>query len=148
MDLPKCPSCGDQLQAGSPQGPARCPSCGFVTPIELDGAALERLLDDASQRGLGPRPRLSPAGEAPEPRLEGKRTPQMIETARAPDLPQLSPPVPPRELSMGAPPPLEDPRASLGRDGDDGQSAPVSGSAKELRETRERELRARGELLR
>jgi hypothetical protein len=148
MDLPKCPSCGDQLQAGSPQGPARCPECGFVTPLELDGAALEHLLDDASHRGLGPRSRLAPSGDAPEPRLEGKRTPQMLEATGPPDLPQLSPPVPPRELSMGAPPPIRDPKAPMGDDGRVPPAKALGGSLEERDEARKRELKARGELLR
>ncbi len=148
MDLPKCPSCGDQLRAESPQGPAKCPNCGFRTPLELDGAALDRLLDDTAARGLGPRPVLAPSGDAPEPRLEGKRTPQMLETTGPPDLPQLSPPVPPRELAMGAPPPMEDPKAPLEMDERESQTTALGGSVQERNEARKRELRARGELMR
>ena len=70
MDLPPCPSCGNEMRAESPRGPAKCPSCGFTTPVELDMVALDNLLEDASQRGLGPRPALGPSREAP--RLWGR----------------------------------------------------------------------------
>ncbi len=148
MDLPPCPSCGDELRAESLHGPAKCPTCGFTTPVELDTGALDNLLEDASQRGLGPRAALAPSMEVPEPRLEGRKTPTMLETTRSPDLPQLSPPVPPHELVMGSPPPLEDPKGSVDMGGKEAATTPLGASMEEQKEIRKRELKARGELLR
>ena len=148
MDLPPCPSCGNELRAESLHGPAKCPTCGFTTPVELDTVALDNLLEDASQRGLGPRDALAPSMEVPEPRLEGRKTPTMLETTRSPDLPQLSPPAPPRELVMGSPPSLEDPKGPVDMGGKETATTPLAASMEEQKEIRKRELKARGELLR
>lgn len=148
MDLPPCPSCGNELRAESLHGPAKCPTCGFTTPVELDTVALDNLLEDASQRGLGPRVALAPSMEVPEPRLEGRKTPTMLEATRSPDLPQLSPPAPPRELVMGSPPSLEDPKGPVDMGGKETATTPLGASVEEQKEIRKRELKARGELLR
>ncbi len=148
MDLPPCPSCGNELRAESLHGPAKCPTCGFTTPVELDTVALDNLLEDASQRGLGPRGALAPSMEVPEPRLEGRKTPTMLEATRSPDLPQLSPPAPPRELVMGSPPSLEDPKGPVDMGGKETATTPLGASVEEQKEIRKRELKARGELLR
>ncbi len=140
MDLPPCPSCGNELRAESLHGPAKCPTCGFTTPVELDTVALDNLLEDASQRGLGPRAALAPSMEVPEPRLEGRKTPTMLETTPSPDLPQLSPPAPPRELVMGSPPSLEDPKGPVDMGGKETATTPLAASMEEQK--------ARGELLR
>ena len=147
MDLPPCPTCGNEMRAESPHGPAKCPNCGFTTPVELDMVALDNLLEDASQRGLGHRAALEPSREAPEPRLDGREPPTMLETTRSPDLPQLSPPVPPRELVMGSPPPLEDPKSPVDIGGRETMTTPLGASMEEQKEIRKRELKARGELL-
>jgi hypothetical protein len=146
MDLPPCPSCGNEMRVESSRGPAKCPTCGFTTPVELDVVALHNLLEDASQRGLGPRAALAPSTEAPEPRLEGRKTPTMLESSRSPDLPQLSPPAPPRELVMGSPPPLKDPKSSVDMGGRETATTPLGASMEEQKEIRKRELKACGEL--
>jgi len=147
MDLPPCPSCGNAMRAESLHGPAKCPTCGFTTPVELDTVALDNLLEDASQRGLGPRVALGPSTEAPEPRLEGRKAPTMLETTVSPDLPQLSPPTPPRELVMGSPPPLEDPKGHVDMGGKETARTTLGATLEEQKEIRGRELKARGELL-
>jgi hypothetical protein len=147
MDLPPCPSCGNTMRAESPHGPAKCPNCGFTTPVELDTVALDNLLEDASQRGLGQRVALAPSTEAPEPRLEGRKTPTMLEATRSHELPQLSPPAPPRELAMGAPPPLEDPKSPVDMGGKETATTPLGSSMEEKQKIRKRDLKAQGELL-
>ena len=72
----------------------------------------------------------------------------MLETTDAPDLPQLSPPAPPQALTMGAPPPLEDPRARLERDEKGSPITALGDSVEDRNDVRKRELKARGELLR
>jgi len=79
----------------------------------VDREALAGLLQDASTRGLGPRTMLAPSTHAPEPRLEGRSPPSMLDGPRAPERPRLEPPPAPRELLEGAPPPIEDPRGDL-----------------------------------
>jgi len=147
MDLPPCPSCGNEMRAESLHGPAKCSSCGFTTPVELDTVALDNLLEDASQRGLGPRAALGPSTEMPELRLEGQKTPTMLETTQPPDLPQLSPPTPPPELVMGSPPPLKDPKSPVDMGERETATTPLGASMEEQKEIRKRELKARGELL-
>jgi hypothetical protein len=126
-----------------------CRACGFEGPVEVDREAMDGLLEDASTRGLGPRTMLAPSGEAPEPRLEGKATPSMLDGPRAPELPKLSPPPVPRELREGAPPALEDPRtSSLPETGEEAARTRLDDDLKERQDARKRDLRARGELLR
>jgi hypothetical protein len=132
----------------SAQGPATCPSCGFTGPVEVDREALGHLLDDASSRGLGPRTMLAPSTEAPEPRLEGRSTPSMLDGPRVPERPRLSPPPVPQELIEGAPPAMEDPRATMPRTRDEATSTRLGEDVSDRDEARKRQLRARGELLR
>ncbi len=147
MDLPPCPACGSSLKLVSPQGPAKCPSCGFSGPVEVDREALGRLLEDASSRGLGPQTMLAPSTEAPGPRLEGRSTPSMLDGPTAPERPRLNPPPVPRELLEGAPPSMEDPRATLPRTREEATSTRLSDDASEREKAHRRQLRARGELL-
>ncbi|NIT76889.1 MAG: hypothetical protein GWN12_06935, partial [Thermoplasmata archaeon] len=135
------------LDLESHEGPARCRSCGFEGPVEVDREALGRILDDASTRGLGPRTMLTPTPEAPEPRLEGAEPPSMLDGPKAPALPQLSPPPVPRELLEGAPPPMEDPRDPLPETKEDAARTRLGDDLDENDRARKRELRARGELL-
>jgi hypothetical protein len=116
--------------------------------VEVDRDALGHLLEEASTRGLGPRTMLEASTEAPEPRLEGRTTPSMLDGAKAPELPQLSPPPVPRELREGAPPALEDPRATLPETREEAARTQLDDDLKDRRDARERKLRARGELLR
>ena len=117
--------------------------------MEVDREALDRLLDDASTRGLGPRTMLGPSSEGPGPRLEGRATPSMLDGPKAPQVPQLSPPPVPRELREGAPPALEDPReAKLPDTGKEAARTRLDDDLKDRRDARKRDLRARGELLR
>ena len=148
MELPNCPNCGDGLRLESPRGPARCQSCGFLSPVEVDGEALSRLLEDASARGLGPRPSLAPGHEAPEPRLEDRKTPSMLEGSSAPQPPRLSPPPVPEELVRGAPPPMAEPRAPMQEEGERSPETPLKSSLDESRDRSKDRLRPRGELLR
>jgi len=148
MDLPPCPSCGEDLDPPSSQGPAKCRSCGFSGPVDVDRKAISRLLDDASQRGLGPQPRLAPSTDAPEPRLEGKATPSLLDGPRAPELPQLSPPPVPRELAEGTPPLMADPREPLPNTRGDVTRTPLEDDLDQRKDARERQLKARGEILR
>lgn len=148
MELPNCPNCGDELRLESSRGPARCESCGFLSPVEVDGEALSRLLEDASARGLGPRPILAPGHEAPEPRLEGRKTPSMLESSKAPQLQQLSPPPVPEELAMGAPPPMAEPRAPIMNGDERSPPTPLGSSIDENKDRRKERLKPRGELLR
>jgi hypothetical protein len=149
MDLPPCPSCGSKLDVDADRGPARCSACGFEGPVRVDRKALDRLLEDASDRGLGPRTMLAASSEAPEPRLEGRATPSMLDGPKAPELPKLSPPPVPRELREGAPPSMEDPRAAkLPETADEAAGTRLDEDLKDRQGARERELRARGELLR
>ena len=148
MELPDCPNCGDELRLESPRGPARCQSCGFLSPVEVDGEALSRLLEAASARGLGPRPSLAPGHEAPDPRLEGRKTPSMLEGPIVPQQPRLSPPPVPEELAMGAPPPMAEPRAPMREEGEGSPETPLKGSLDDSRDHRKDRLRPRGELLR
>ena len=148
MELPNCPNCGNGLRLESPRGPARCDNCGFLSPVEVDGEALSRLLEDASARGLGPRPVLAPGREAPEARLEGRKTPSMLEQSSAPKLPQLSPPPVPEELATGAPPPMAEPRAPMKEDDERSPETPLGSSLDESRDRRKDRLKPRGELLR
>jgi hypothetical protein len=136
------------LELEDPRGPARCRACGFEGPLEVDREALDRLLEDASTRGLGPRTMLASSTEAPEPRLEGRQTPSMLDGPKAPELPQLSPPPVPRELSEGAPPALEDPRTDLPETREGAVRTRLDDDLKDRRDARGRDLRARGELLR
>ena len=147
MDLPPCPACGKALDLESPRGPAKCRTCGFVGPVEVDREALASLLEDASKRGLGDRTMLGPSREAPEPRLEGRATPTMLDGPRAPELPQLSPPPVPRELELGAPPPMADPREPLPESREEVARTPFGDTIVARDEARKRELKARGELL-
>lgn len=148
MDLPPCPACGGALEKVSAQGPAKCSSCGFTGQVEVDREALDRLLDDASTRGLGPRTMLAPSREAPDPRLEGRSTPSMLDGPRVPERPRLSPPPVPVELMEGAPPQIEDPRADLPRTKEEATSTRLGDDVSGRDEARKRQLRARGELLR
>lgn len=148
MDLPPCPVCGGDLHVGASQGVATCPACGFKGPVEVDRRALNQLVESAADRGLGQRPALGPSGEAPEPRLEGNRTPSMLDGPRAPELPKLSPPPVPAELSASAPPRMADPRSPLPKEGGEATTTQLKTTLEERDEARRRELRARGELLR
>jgi hypothetical protein len=146
MDLPPCPVCGGDLEQASPRAHARCPSCGFTTPVELDATALRRLLLEAAPSAG----RLDRALEGPE--MVADRV--LVEARRPPSLaapapmarPELAPPAPPRELAARSPPPIADPRAPLldGRDA----STPLRDAKGEVDARRRRELAARGELLR
>ncbi len=147
MDLPPCPACGKALDLVSPHGPAKCKACGFVGPVEVDREALRHLLEDASERGIGPRTMLAPSNEVPEPRLEGQATPSMLDGPKAPQRPQLSPPPVPKELATGAPPPMADPREPIPATREEIARTPVGESMEERENNRKRELRARGELL-
>ncbi|UCC93150.1 MAG: hypothetical protein JSW25_00280 [Thermoplasmata archaeon] len=148
MDLPPCPVCGGSLDLESPRGTAKCAECGYTGPAEVDREALGNLLDDASQRGLGPRTMLAASSEAPEPRLEGRATPSMLDGPKAPELPQLAPPAPPPELVAGAPPPLADPREPMPETRDQVARTPLADTLEDRDKAKEKELRARGELLR
>ena len=148
MDLPPCPSCGEELHAESPRGPARCRSCGFVTPLELDAAALSKMLDDASHRGLGPRPMLSHSKGVEGPRLEGHTTPMLIGSSQPPETPRLSPPPRPREIGARAPPPLADPKDPVPMGGKEGTSTRLGDGVDASKDARRRDLRAKGELFR
>jgi hypothetical protein len=116
--------------------------------MEVDREALGHLLEDASQRGLGERTLLAPSTEAPEPRLEGRVTPSMLDGPKAPELPKLAPPSVPHELVAGAPPPMADPRKSLPDTQGEVARTPLGDNLEEREDARKRELRARGELLR
>lgn len=116
--------------------------------VEVDLRALDRLVESATERGLGRQSRLGPSGDAPAPRLEGERTPSMLDGPRAPDLPRLSPPPVPPELSASAPPRMADPRSPLPRDRDEAARTQLGSTVEEREDARRRELRARGELLR
>lgn len=120
----------------------------MTTPLELDAAALDRLLDDASRRGLGPRPMLSPSREAEGPRLEGRSTPMMMGTSPPPEPPLLSPPARPRELGAGAPPSLGDPRGQVPAGGSDGAATSLGEAVDERKGARKADLRAKGEIFR
>jgi hypothetical protein len=124
-----------------------CVTCGFVGPVEVDREAIAQLLEDAAERGLGPRTMLTPSSEAPEPRLEGRATPSMLDGPKAPELPQLSPPPAPRELTMGAPPAMADPREPMPATRGEVARTPLGDSLEERDGARKRELKARGELL-
>jgi hypothetical protein len=147
MDLPPCPACGKSLDLVSPQGPATCPSCGFTGPVEVDREALGRLMEDASSKGLGPQTMLAPTKESPDPRLEGRSTPSMLDGPKAPERPRLSPPPVPRELMEGAPPPMGDPRSTLPMTRDEVTRTRLGDDIEEREGRRKRQLRGRGELL-
>ena len=115
--------------------------------MDVDREALDRILEDASARGLGPRTMLAPSTEAPEPRLEGREPPSMLDGPKAPELPQLSPPPVPRELAEGAPPPMADPRAPLPRTKEEASRTRLGDDLEDDERARRRDLRARGELL-
>ncbi len=147
MDLPPCPVCGEDLVQASPRAHARCASCGFTTPVELDATALRGLLLEAAPPPGG---RLDRALEGPDTpavgALKEARHPPAL-AAPAPQVrPGLAPPPRPKELSARSPPPIADPRAPLV----DGRDASTSlRDAKEEGDSRKRrELSARGELLR
>jgi hypothetical protein len=148
MELPPCPNCGQDLQLEGPHGPAKCPDCAFVTPVEVNGEALGQLLEEASSRGLGPRPALAPAREAPEPRLEGRETPSMLDSAQVPEKPRLSPPPVPEELTMGAPPAMADPRAPMTEGESRAPPTELGASMEDREDDRKDRLKPRGELLR
>ena len=120
----------------------------MTTPLELDVSALDRLLEDASHRALGPRPMLSPSREAEGPRLEGRSTPMMMGTSPPPEPPLLAPPARPRELDTGAPPSLGDPRGQVPEGGSDGAGTPLGEAALERKGARKADLRAKGEIFR
>jgi hypothetical protein len=148
MDLPPCPVCGEELHLESDHGPAKCGSCGFVTPVETDKAAFGDILREAQERGLGQRPLLSASHEAPELPMSKKQPPSMLEDPRAPELPTLSPPPAPPELAERAPSRLEDPRSSLEPASGKAPETPLGRDVEERKEQKDRRLRARGELLR
>lgn len=147
MDLPPCPGCGKDLELESPRGPAKCRTCGYVGPVEVDREAMASLLEDASERGFGKRTMLGPSNEAAGPRLEGGATPSMLDGPRAPELPQLSPPPVPRELASGAPPMMADPREPLPETREAVARTPLGDTLEARDGARKRELKARGELL-
>jgi hypothetical protein len=148
MDLPPCPVCGEELHPESDHGPAKCGSCGFVTPVETDKVAFSDILRKAQERGLGQRPLLTPSQETPELPMSKDRPPSMLEDPKAPELPTLSPPTAPPELSERAPPGLEDPRSSLEPASGEPPTTPLGKDVEDRKELRDRKLRARGELLR
>ena len=147
MDLPPCPVCGEPLQAESIRGPARCPSCGFISPVELDTAALNNLLVEASEQGLGRRPMLTHSREMSDLQLETKEPPSMLEAQRIPELPTLSPPPVPRELVARAPPALEDPRKDIELDREGLTRSSLASTIEERDASKKKDLRTRGELL-
>ena len=148
MDLPPCPVCGEDLKLDSQRGPARCTACGFVTAVELDAASLGNLLEEAGDRGLGPRPLLASSREGPEPRLEPWPTPTMLEDRGVPVVPHLRAPTPPPELVAHAPPAMEDPRTTIRTPGRDDPVTPLDDGNRERDDARRKDLRARGEILR
>lgn len=148
MDLPPCPVCGEPLRLDEPRGPARCPSCGFLTPVELDTGSLAHALEEARERALGPRPMLTHAREAPELPLDTSQPPSLLESGRSRDLPTLSPPPVPRELVDRAPPMVEDPRTTLEAEKEDAARTTLADERERVEGRRTAELRARGELLR
>ena len=81
----------------SDHGPAKCGSCGFVTPVETDKAAFGDMMREAQERGLGRRPLLASSHETPELPASKDRPPSMLEGSAAPELPTLSPPATPPE---------------------------------------------------
>lgn len=116
--------------------------------MEVDREELHGLIEEASRRGLGSQPRLAPSSEAPEPRLEGRATPSMLDGPKAPELPQLHPPPVPRELAEGAPPPMANPREPLPETRAEVARTPLSDDLVQRKDAREKQLKARGELLR
>ena len=116
--------------------------------MELDSAALAKLLEDASRRGLGPRPMLTHSREAVGPRLEGRATPMMIDSSQPPEPPRLSPPQRPDEIGTRGPPPLSDPKGPAPMGGKEGASTSLGDGVETSKDARKRDLRARGELFR
>ena len=72
----------------------------------------------------------------------------MLDGPQAPELPQLSPPPVPRELEEGTPPPMADPREPLPEVRREVARTPLGDSLDERKDAREKQLKARGELLR
>jgi len=155
MELPPCPACGAELAQDSPRGRARCPECGFSTPVELDVAALQRLLLEASPSARELEVALStrsPAADATRGRMRPATGPQGPRAGAPPSPPpppgHLHPaPTRPAGIDARAPPPLSDPRAPM--------APPLAPPATRMREARaeaearrRRETSARGELLR
>ncbi len=148
MDLPPCPVCGEDLELDSQRGPARCVACGFITPVELDAASLGNLLQEAGERGLGPKPLLAPSRESPEPRLEPRPANAMLENRGDPVVPHLRAPTPPPELVAHAPPRLTDPRTTIQIPGHEDPVTPLDDDIRERDDARRKDLRAKGEILR
>jgi hypothetical protein len=115
--------------------------------VELDAASLGNLLEEASDRGLGRRPLLTPNREAPDPRLEPGPSPSMLEGHGVPDVPHLKAPAPPPELTARAPKAFENPRSDLSLAGRDDPVTPLDEEIQDRTAARGKDLRARGEIL-
>jgi hypothetical protein len=72
----------------------------------------------------------------------------MLESPKAPQIHQLSPPPVPEELEMGAPPPMAEPRAPMMEEDDRSPPTPLGSSVDESKDRRKERLKPRGELLR
>ncbi len=172
MDLPPCPVCGAALEHSAPHARARCPDCGFSTPVELDIDALGAMLREATPapRGLeasfpprsavadgtrqgmagAPSSRGAPAPPSPPPSTSPSEPPSATSTpaARPPDAPVLAPPPRPGHIDARRPPPPSDPRAPLEAgmgNSSAGAPTPLAGASGDARARRG--LAARGELL-
>jgi hypothetical protein len=148
MDLPPCPICGTELQEESRGGHARCPECGFVTPVDVDADALHALLEEATAPLGGQTHQLGPRLEADDKRLASGNPPSMLDAPETSPVPSLPSPTPSRELASRAPPPLEDPRGQLPKSGSDVPKTPLESELDDSQKKRGRNLKPRGELLR
>ncbi len=148
MDLPPCPICGTELLQETRGGHARCPECGFVTPVDVDTGALHALLEEAAAPLGGQTHQLGPRLEADDRRLASGSPPSMLDSPKAPPVPGLPSPVPSRELASRAPPPMEEPRGQLPKAGKDAPKTPLEAGLDDSQRKRGRDLRPRGELLR